>query len=476
MPQSRRMTIPFVGQESRSKSILVDAQVTQNFMAGRSAPGAKAPITLESIPGTVEVAAAGDGFCRSPHMVQWRGALYGVFGSHLVEFSLARGLVSIGTIGSTEGRVRLARGRRFLMLVDGLRGYTYDGTTLAEITDPDFPDVDLGAAPTHCVYIDGFFVVNDANADFFFISGIEDPTSWNALDFEAAAVAPDEATAIATTESELWIIGDETAQAFYNSGNALFPFQIILSATQEVGILAPQSIAESDAGIFYLATTPEGGAFVYQIRGHSGRKISGEQQDEQIAEITDPTGAFGFIYSQAGKSFYVLHLDETRTLVFNIMTQSWETRALDDGSAWRIAGMGVLGARNLGGSRFNSSLYELKRDVYTDAGRPIVRRRVTQIQHHNNHLIDWWEVVVDVDVQDVPPTLAPLILLRYSDDGGESWSQTLQEPLGQTGRRERRAVFRNLGSSRNRIFEVEVSDAVGVTLIAAYARIAVLED
>ena len=45
--------------------------------------------------------------------------------------------------------------------------------------------------------------------------------------------------------------------------------------------------------------------------------------------------------------------------------------------------------------------------------------------------------------------------------------------MGETARR---AVFYNLGQSRNRVFELEVDDPVNVTIIGAYARVEVLAD
>lgn len=492
MPQSPRVTIPFVGQESRSRSFLVDTQQTRNFVTAVSSPGGKAPVTLESAPGVVELGAIGDGPVRTPKFVEWTHPVdrtkdsYSVFGTQVVRLSLAQGPVVIGTVSDNNTHIRIARGRTHLLFVDGNFGYTYDGTTFQTITDVDFPDAtsNPAAQPTHAVYIDGFFVVNDARTDNFFISDIEDPDSWNALEFAAAAVAPDQALALAATESELWVIGDETAQAFYNSGNATFPYAIILSATQEVGIAAPQTIAESDAGIFYLATTPEGGLFVYRIFGHSGRRISGEEQDEQIAEVPDISCASGFIYQQEGKSFYCLQLHpEFPTLVYNINAQTWETRAMADGTAWRVGGVGVFNTGQkpevVAGSRLGGILYTLRLDNYEDAGTPLIRRRVTAVQHSNNQQLDWWEVVVDTNVYDVPPNGAgsdPLLRLRYSDDGGVSWSDQITEPMGKQGEAFRRAVFRNLGQSRNRVFEVEISDPVGATIIGAYARVEVLDD
>lgn len=488
MPQAQRITIPIIGQESRSRSFRVDVQQTRNFITGISSPGGKQAVTLDSAPGLVQQGAIGNGPCRSPSFVSWRHPAdgtqdtYCVFGTQVVRITKAAGPEVIGTLLTSTGSVRIARGRTHLMFVDGSFGYTYDGITFQQISDLDFPQSTSSppSSPTHVVYIDGFFVVNDAFTDLFYISAIENPDAWNALDFGAAAVGPDRGLALAATESELWLIGDETSQAFYNSGNALFPFQIILSATQEVGIVAPQTIAESDAGVFFLATTPEGGLFVYRIRGHDGQRISSEEQDEQIAAAPNLESAVGFIYQQEGKSFYVLQLHpDVPTLVFNIRAQAWESRALADGTAWRINGHGVFDGANIGGSRLGPLFYNLDLGAYRDAGTPLIRRRVTQIQHNNNQLLDWWELVLDLDVQGVPASgdgSDPKVRLRYSDDEGETYSSQLIQPMGKQGQRFRRSVFRNMGSSRNRIFEIEVSDPVGVTIVAAYARVAVLTD
>jgi hypothetical protein len=488
---AKRVQIPFVGQQSVSRSVLVNNQETVNFMNAIKGSGAKAPIVLETAPGLVDLGSSviGNGPLRSPQMVNSKiraaavvGDLYGVFGDRLIQQTNDIGNIDVGTLNSTgdSGTVRMARGRSHIMMVDGTDGYTYDGTTFAQITDPDFP-----SNPTHCIYIDGFFVVNDADTDNFFISAVEDPTDWNALDFEAAAVAPDAALALAATESILWIIGDETAQGYYNDGNPDFPYTIILSATQEVGILAPQSIAESDDGIFYLATTPEGGRFVYRIRGTQGQVISQDEQESFLTDITDPSDAYGFIYKQAGKSFYVLQLGAStgndprpsNTMLFNIKAAAWERREINDGSAWRAAGHGILGGDNIVGSRLQAQSLRLDLNNFQDAGQEMIRRRRSQILHHNNYTLTFWSLVIDVEGGiGTPETPNPIIKMRYSDDGGVTWSSWLEAPVGAAGATRTRVKYSKLGSSRNRVFEIEFSGANNLTIVGAYAVVVAAAD
>lgn len=62
----------------------------------------------------------------------------------------------------------------------------------------------------------------------------------------------------------------------------------------------------------------------------------------------------------------------------------------------------------------------------------------------------------------------PQVMLRYSDDGGHTWSDIVTVSAGRMGKTRARAIYRNLGWSRDRVFEVTVSDPVSWYLIDAY--------
>jgi len=54
----------------------------------------------------------------------------------------------------------------------------------------------------------------------------------------------------------------------------------------------------------------------------------------------------------------------------------------------------------------------------------------------------------------------PKAMLRYSDDGGHTWSNEIWRSVGKIGKYGWRAVWNRLGSSRNRVYELTVSDPV----------------
>src|SRR5581483_5084056 len=64
----------------------------------------------------------------------------------------------------------------------------------------------------------------------------------------------------------------------------------------------------------------------------------------------------------------------------------------------------------------------------------------------------------------------PEIILRWSDDGGKTWSQGRTLKFGQAGDYLKRAITRRLGRSRDRRYRITCSDPVPIRLIEAYLR------
>lgn len=61
----------------------------------------------------------------------------------------------------------------------------------------------------------------------------------------------------------------------------------------------------------------------------------------------------------------------------------------------------------------------------------------------------------------------PQINLRWSDDGGHTWSNIYAVDVGQAGQFKKRAMWRRLGRSRDRIYELSMSDPIPWRLLDA---------
>ena len=61
----------------------------------------------------------------------------------------------------------------------------------------------------------------------------------------------------------------------------------------------------------------------------------------------------------------------------------------------------------------------------------------------------------------------PQAMLMWSDDGGSTWSNQHWASIGKVGKYKNRAMWRRLGTARDRIFQVEVTDPVFRTVVSA---------
>lgn len=62
-----------------------------------------------------------------------------------------------------------------------------------------------------------------------------------------------------------------------------------------------------------------------------------------------------------------------------------------------------------------------------------------------------------------------IIQLRYSDDGGRNWSQWRDKDLGDMGDRMMPCIFRQMGRTRHRIYQIRDASPSRHDIVAAAA-------
>jgi len=452
--------------------VQVDAQRTLNLYPQVEKANAKTPLALYCPPGLQLVTTIGNGPHRS-NGVEFQSRMYVVSGGQLLSFDRNEAVVTIGSLSTVEGRCSIVAGRDYVMAVDGTAGYTWDGTTFAAISDGDFPD---GA--THVTYLDGYFIVNSPGSDEVYVSALEDPTAWAALDFTVAEANPDDVLAVAANHKDLYLIGSVTTEVYYNSGNADFPFDPYANGALEWGIQAPASLAEADGRFFWLARTRGGGGVAIMVDGFAGQVISTPAHNWQFGELDTITDAVGFAYKLRGGTFYELTFPAAgKTYVFHVEQGMWHESGSHGIGRHRANTHGFFDNRHFAGDYLNGNLYELDYATYTDNGDPIERLRRTAVVHRDRRRLHIHEIEVECEA-GVGLTSGqgsdPQIMLRYSKDGGKTWSSELWRPLGKKGQYAQRAVWRQLGIARQFVFEIVVTDPVELTIINGYLDIEVL--
>ena len=153
-------------------------------------------------------------------------------------------------------------------------------------------------------------------------------------------------------------------------------------------------------------------------------------------------------------------------------TGRWHERETYPDVSWRGCCTVHAYDRYLVGDNENGNIYELDADTYQDNGTTI--RRVAAFPPLGNgeaeQVMGRFEVEFEAGVGlTTGQGSDPEAMLRFSDDGGRTWSNELRRPIGKIGEYENRALWTRLGQFRRRVMEVSVSDPVKVAIIDAYA-------
>lgn len=417
---------------------------------------------------------SGSGGIRGMYTTSQTSRVFAVRGDTLHEI-FAGGTSQVrGTIVTTSGPVSMSDNGIQLVVVDGSHGYvlTLATNVFAQITDPDFP------AATHIRFLDGYFVFPFPDSGRFGITALYDATDVSSLDFATAEGSPDNLVAILVDHRELWLFGTRSIEIWFNSGDVDFPFDRIQGAFIEYGCGAAFSVANLDNTIYWLGADEKGQHMIFRATGYQPQRISTHAIEYAIAgySASSIANARAFAYQQEGHSWYVLNFDEA-TWVYDVATSLWHERAylLPDGSFTRhrvqcyTAGLGM----NLGGDYYDGRIYELDLDTYTDDGAEIARLR--RCPHFAADDLQWlfhhrFQLDLEAGVgrdAGATPGVTPELMLRFSDDGGHTWSYEKISSTGALGQYRYRALWRRLGKSRDRVYEIRQTDPVKVAWINA---------
>lgn len=458
----------FIGPSYTLRSVNIDCQRCVNWFPEMNQLGTGSAVAaLLSTPGLLlKATASSSGGVRALYTSS-AGVLYAVIGATLYEVSSAWALTSRGTLLTASGAVQMADNGISVCLVDGTYGYvlTLATNAFAQITDVDFH----GAA---CVgFLDGYFLFNWPGTGKFYYSNLYG-TDFDALDFATAEGAPDPLRALLIDHREIWLFGRYTTEVWFNSGALDNPFSRIDGAFIEHGIAAAQTAAKLANTVYWVGEDDRGGAVVWSATGYQPQRISTFAVELAIQSYGDISSARAYTYQQDGHPFYCLNFPNAATTwVYDASNGLWHERAaFADGAYARHRADCYAWAYNthVVGDYALPKIYAYDLSTYTDNGGVIRRmRRAPHINSGRRRLVyHKAELDMETGVGLVSGQGSdPQVMLRWSDDGGSSFGSEYWVGSGKLGARQSRAIWRRLGASRDRVFEVAVSDPVKSTLI-----------
>jgi hypothetical protein len=181
-------------------------------------------------------------------------------------------------------------------------------------------------------------------------------------------------------------------------------------------------------------------------------------------------GAIGFTYQQEGHYFYVLQFpDAGKTWVYDMTSDTWHERKSGEGP-WRITST-IENNQQVFGFDGSRRIYKIDASLPTEDGAPILRQMVFPNIHFEDKRLSFDKLRLDLQVGKGDVSIEPKVILDYSDDGGETFRNSLTMSLGRAGQYLTRPVFYRLGQARNRVFRIRFYDPFPFSLFAAYAEV-----
>jgi hypothetical protein len=500
------MKTPILGSSYVARSVnAADARMVNLYPEVIPEAG-KEPAYLQRCPGLRQYMDVGSGPIRALYPLG--DNLYVASGSEFYKVDAGLNATKLGDIAGT-GPVSMADNGIQIFVACNPVSYIYNSNTnvFQQITDPDFP----GAVTVG--YLDGYFVFNEPNSQRIWVTALLDGLSIDPLDFASAEGSPDGLVSIIIDHREAWLFGTNSVEVWYNSGNPDFPLERIQGAYNEIGCIAPYSVAKLDNSVFCLGADARGQGVVYRAQGYQGVRVSTHAVEFAIQGYADMSDALAYTYQQDGHAFYVLIFPSAETTwVYDAATGAWHERAGFAKGKFRrhrsncharFKGQPVVGDFQ------NGNLYQFDLRYFRDDEQeqrwmrrwralPTGANNLTRTIHHQLQLDcqtgvgglyddpsfltqqasglvlqqNNGGIIVEGEPNNSVPH--PQVMLRWSDDGGHTWSHERWESLGPIGATQTRVIWRRLGAtlkSRDRVYELTAADPMVTAIMGAELRL-----
>ena len=380
--------------------------------------------------------------------IEWNNVLYRVMGTSLVSISSTGVVTTIGTIPGSD-RAIMVYSFDYLAIAANGSLYLYDGTTLAQNTDPDLGTV------VDVVWVDGYFMTTDG--EFLVITELNNPFAVDPLKYGSSEIDPDPVVGLIKLRNEIYAVNRHTIEVFQNVGTTGFPFERIAGAQITRGSVGVNANCMFLDQIAFIGGGMGEGIAVWLGANGNSQKISTREIDIVLSGYTEAQLAASFMETRTDRDHrqLLIHLPD-KCLVYDGASSAgaqqpvWYclSSSLDGTSAYRSSRLVYAYGRWNTGDTQSSSFGYLVDDISTHWGQAIGWNFQTQIIYNESRGV----VVHDLELVALTGRVAlgadPQISTSYSQDG-VTYSQPKFIRAGKIGDRSKRLVWMQQGSFRN---------------------------
>jgi acyl CoA:acetate/3-ketoacid CoA transferase alpha subunit len=348
--------------------------------------------------------------------------------------------------------------------------------------------------------VDNYFVYNRPGTQQWAASDALSPIT-RALSFASKDGAPDNLVSMIVDHREVYLLGERSSEVWVDTGTFPFAFQRIPGTSTQHGIAAQFTMARLGNSFAYVSRNDRGQGQVVMMNGYIPQRISTHAVENSIKDqfIED---AIAWSYQLEGHEFYVVTFPSIDlTWSYDTSTGMWNKWLWVDSENVYHRHRGNCSALFQGlvlvGDWQNGKIYQLDPENYTDDEGPI--RRLRRCPHLVTDFLRQYFSTLQIQFQPgvglsgITQSISnsaiagialaglavagtsgteisnvnPKAMLRFSNDGGSTWSNERWVGIGALGKYQNRAIWRRLGWSRDRIFEVVVTDPVKAVIVSA---------
>jgi hypothetical protein len=397
--------------------------------------------------------------------------LLAIIGSTLWSIGPTFIATAVGTLGTSTGAISIADNATYAYFCDGPNrySYTYAGSVFATIASTDGGFVGGGRADQ----VDGFVIYPQPMSQNWAATTLNS-TVTPALSVGKKDGSADFLVTLIVNNREVFLLGQFTSEVWIDVGAFPFPFQRVPGTSTQHGCAAANSVARLGNSFAYVSQDLRGQGIVVVMNGYEPQEISTHAVANTLANqyIGD---AVAYSYQLEGHECYVVSFPSIDlTWVYDAATQLWHKwLSLDSYGVYhrhRSNCQAIFQSFVLVGDYLNGSIYALDKNTFTDNGSTIrrLRRAPHLVADFNQQFFEKLQIQFQPGVGLVTGQGSnPQAMLRWSNDGGETWSNEHWASIGAIGKYKNRAIWRKLGTARDRVFEVSISDPVKAVIVSA---------
>jgi hypothetical protein len=323
---------------------------------------------------------------------------------------------------------------------------------------------------------DNYFLYNKPGSQLWAASDLLSPIT-DPLSFASKDGSPDDLVALIVDRREVYLLGEMSSEVWIDSGGVPFPFTRIPGTSTQQGIAAQWSCARMGNSFAYISKNNRGEAMIVRMNGYFPERISTHAVETTLVN-QNVSDALAWTYQLEGHEVYVVTFpsvgENGLTWAFDNTTGLWHKWLYRNNQNQFERHRGnccaFFNQQVLVGDYENGKIYQVAREFYTDDGAPI--RRIRRAPHITSDLQRQYFHELQIQFQPGVGLSSgqgqdPQAMLRWSNDGGSTWSNEYWTSIGKQGKYQNRAIWRRLGWSRDKVFEVSVSDPVKAVIISA---------